>query len=101
MVCIGDEDMYRFLNYLRKIYASIKQKGIPSFHPMSEGTLQKDKIKINQDGNVALRAGVYYRLLMRQSLFGRVNNLVSNLDSKYKTCLLGYRNKHKPRGHNA
>jgi len=32
------------------------------------------KQQISQDLNVAMRAGVYYRLIMRQSMFGRGSN---------------------------
>lgn len=40
-------------------------------------------MQIAQDGNVAMQAGVYYRLIMRQSMFGRGSN--SNINQEGNT----------------
>src|SRR4051812_30055809 len=43
------------------------------------------KQQISQDFNVATRAGVYYRLVMRQSMFGRGSGSNINPEGNFKT----------------
>src|SRR5689334_14316353 len=51
-------------------------------------------LKIPQDSNVALRSGVYYRLIMRQSMFGRGSGTNINADmgnTMPESSIFGYR----------
>uniref|UniRef100_A0A183BQD7 Peptidase M12A domain-containing protein n=1 Tax=Globodera pallida TaxID=36090 RepID=A0A183BQD7_GLOPA len=56
------------------------------------------KQQIPQNSNVALRAGIYYRLIMRQSIFGRgtSSNIGPDIGTMPESSFFGFRYKKCP-----
>ena len=78
------------LPWLRPIFANNRLKKL--FLSKSKNITYS--LKIPQDSNVALRSGVYYRLIMRQSMFGRGSGTNINPDmgnTMPESSIFGYR----------